>query len=141
MAFFALLLLLESCAEPPVSQESIGWAGHRFHEVRTLKELPTDVQVALGVGTSGLEGIADRKGKYNPTDVIDSSLPMRRFLVAGIDGDATLVALEHGGFGWRVEVILFDHADPKTTTVLFESPQTLRALVDHLTAGPAKIPD
>ena len=54
-----------------------------------------------------LDGIADRNGKYNPTDVVDVRLPMRRFVVVGLDGDATLVAIEHGGRGWSVEVVLF----------------------------------
>ena len=114
---FALLILLAACVKTPVTadkgQESVEWAGHIFHEVRNLKELPAGVQSALGVGKSGLDGIADHGGKYNPTDVILSDLPMRRFLFAGVDGDATLVAVEHGGEGWRLDVILFDHADQK----------------------------
>ena len=131
-AFLTLMILIESCAEPPLSQEGVEWAGHRFQEVRTIKELPANIQTVLGVGKSGLDGIADRKGKYNPTDVVDSTLPTRRFLVAGVDGDAAFVAIEHGGLGWGLDVILFDHADQKATTVLFESPQTLRALVERL---------
>lgn len=85
---FALLILLAACAKTPVTadkgQESVEWAGHIFHEVRNLKELPAGVQSALGVGKSGLDGIADHGGKYNPTDVILSDLPMRRFLFAGL---------------------------------------------------------
>ena len=79
-----------------------------------------------------MDGIADRNGKYNPTDVVDSSLPMRRFLVAGLDGDTTLVAIEHGGRGWRVEVALFKKTAVDRNWTLFKSPHTLRELVDRL---------
>jgi hypothetical protein len=114
------------------NQERIQWAGYALSEVRTLRELPSGVQAVLGVGTPGLDGIADRNGKYNPTDVVDSSLPMRRFLVAGLDGDTTLVAIEHGGRGWRVEVTLFKKTAFERNWILFKSPKTLRELVDQL---------
>ena len=132
--------LIESCAKAPTvaqkSQERIQWAGRALREVTTLRELPPGVQAALGVGTPGLDGIADRNGKYNPTDDMDSRLPMRRFLIAGLDGDSALVAIEHGGFVWSVEVALFSNASPKATAernwTLFEAPKTLRDLVDRL---------
>jgi hypothetical protein len=119
-----------------MSQERIEWAGHALREVRTLKDLPPGVQTVLDVGSPGLDGIADRNGKYNPTDVVDSRLPMRRFLIAGQDAEAALVAIEHGGLGWRVEVALFSYTDRKATVerrwTLFESPNTLRDLVNRL---------
>jgi hypothetical protein len=133
-------ILLASCTkastEAQKSQEKIQWAGHALREVRTLRELPPAVQAVLGVGTSGLEGIADRNGKYNPTDVVDSRLPMRRFVIAGLDADSALVAVEHGGFGWGVEVALFSNTSQNPTAeqkwTLFESPKTLHELVDRL---------
>ena len=131
-------ILGSSCAKPGTekSQERIQWAGHELREVRSLRQLPPPVQMALGVGISGLEGIADRNGKYNPTDVVDSRLPMRRFLIAGVDADSALVAIERGGFGWSVEVIFFSYSTKKLTVerkwTLFESPQTLGELVDRL---------
>jgi hypothetical protein len=72
------------------------------------------------------------KGKYNPTDVVDSSLPMRRFLVAGLDANATLVAIEHGGRGWRVEVTLFKNSTVERSWTLTKSPKSVRELVDQL---------
>jgi hypothetical protein len=128
--------LVELCAQTPTasakSRERIHWAGHALSEVRTLRELPPDVQAVLGVGTPGMDGIADRNEKYNPTDVVDPSLPMRRFLVAGLDGDTTLVAIEHGGRGWRVEVALFKKTAVERNWTLFKSPKILRELVDRL---------
>ena len=133
-------ILLASCTkaatEAARSQEKIQWAGHTLREVRTLRELPPAVQAVLGVGTPGLEGIADRNGEYNPTDVVASTLPMRRFLIAGLDTDSALVAVEHGGFGWRVEVALFSNTkqNPRAEQkwILSESPKTLHELVDRL---------
>jgi hypothetical protein len=77
-------------------------------------------------------GIADRNGKYNATDVVFFSHPMRRFLIAGLDGDTTLVAIEQGGRGWRVEVTLFNKTAVERNWTLFKSPKTLRELVDRL---------
>ena len=120
------------------NQERVLWAGYALSEVRTLRELPSGIQAALGVGTPGLDGIADRNGKYNPTDVVDSSLPMRRFLVAGVDANTTLVAIEHGGFGWRVEVTLFKNTAVERSWTLFKSPKGLRELVDQLALKPLR---
>jgi hypothetical protein len=61
---------------------------------------------------------------------------MRRFLVAGLDNDMALIAVEHGGRGWRVDVSLFSNIVRAPVVekawTLFEAPGTLRALVDHL---------
>jgi hypothetical protein len=133
-------VLLESCGQTPATpenrQETVEWAGHALREVSTLGALPPGLQAVLGVGNHGLDGIADRDGKYNPTDVVDSKLPMRRFLVAGLDHDAALIAIEHGGRGWRVDVSLYSNigrtATVERTWTLFDSPRTLHALVDDL---------
>lgn len=137
--------LVELCAQTPTpstkSEVRIQWAGHALSEVLTLRQLPPDLQAVLGVGTPGLHGIADRNGKYNPTDVVDSTLPMRRFVVAGMDGDTTLVAIEHGGLGWRVDVALFKKTSVERNWVLFKSPKDLRELVDLMpTAKDVRLP-
>jgi hypothetical protein len=108
MAFSTLIL--ESCTKTSAkagAQESVEWAGHRFQEVATLRALPSHLQAVLGVGRSGLDGIADRGEKYNATDVVDAKLPMRRFPIAGLGNGEALVAIEHGGRGWRLDVALF----------------------------------
>jgi hypothetical protein len=134
------LLTLISCAKPPAisekGEERVQWAGHNFREVTALHALPPGVQTVLGVGKPGLDGIADPGGKYNITDVVDSRLPTRRFLVAGVDKNVALVAVERGGIGWSVQVTLYSNTAQtpfvQQTWSLFESPGTLRALVDHL---------
>jgi len=114
----------------------VTWAGHSFREVTTLSALPSNLRTALGIGKSGLDGIADVGGRYNKTDVVDPSLPMRRFVVAGTDDNAALIAIERGGRGWSVEVALFSNITRTPvldqTWNLFESPHNLRTLVERL---------
>src|SRR5579872_1831801 len=102
-------MLFDSCSEKP--SETVEWSGHKLRGVRSLSGLPRNLQTTLDLGRAGLDGIADRDGKFNPTDVVDSRLPMRRFLVAGLDGDQALVAVERGGLGYGVEVTFFSHTD------------------------------
>jgi hypothetical protein len=94
------------------------------------------MQTALGVANPGLDGIADAGGKYNSTDVVDSRYPRRRFVVAGLDANTALIAVERGGIGWNVEVTLYSNAAVKPaaekTWTLFEVPCNLRDLVGHL---------
>lgn len=98
----------------------------------------------MGVETPSLDGIADAGGKYNITDVIDPALPMRRFLVAGLEDNAALIGIDRGGRGWGVEVTLFSNIiqTPKVDRkwILLEEPRTLRALVDLLAAQQRKPP-
>jgi hypothetical protein len=134
-----MALLFGAYTKAPAAEHGehdVKWAGHIFREVTSLSALPPSVQAALGVGRTGSDGIADRNGKYNPTDVVDSSLPMRRFLIAGLDQDTALVAVEHGGRGWRVEVFLFADTNNiptiKRRWIINKSIQSLPALVDNL---------
>jgi hypothetical protein len=107
-----------------------------LREVKSLRELPAGVQAALGVGKSALDGIADRGAQYNATDVVDSRLPMRRFLVGGLDNRTALVAVEHGGIGWGVIVYAFSISGQRAAIErkwkLSKSPQSLRALIPML---------
>jgi hypothetical protein len=114
--------------------EAIEWRGHLFREVRGLVDLPTPIQSRLRVGRAGLEGIADRDHPFNVTDVVDDRLPMRRLLAAGQDGDTWLVAVEVGGVGYSVEVLLFSALDstPKQRWALLARPRTLREAVQEL---------
>jgi len=104
-------MVFDSCSENPPA--TVEWSGHKLREVRSLSALPRNLQSTLDVGRSGLDGIADRDEKFNPTDVVDSRLPMRRFLVAGLEDDSALVAIERGGLGYGVEVSLFSHTKPR----------------------------
>jgi hypothetical protein len=131
-------LMRQTAAKSQTSEDRVAWAGHNFREVTALGGLPIGIRTLLGVGKPRLDGIADPGGKYNSTDVVDSRFPRRRFLVAGVSKDAALVAVECCGFSWNVEVALYSNTARKPsvrqTWTLFESPRTLRALVDHLRA-------
>lgn len=128
-----LLALSAACTsrEPSVVQ----WRGQSFREVRTIKSLPPAIQKALGVGRSGLEGIADRGGRFNKTDAVwgITTLPFRRFAVAGLSSETALVAMECGGIGYNVKILLLplvsDSVKPKEIWTVFEPPKSLRELI------------
>lgn len=67
-------------------------------EVRSLGKLPDAIRALLPRATRGLDGIADRGGQFNATDVIDESQPMRRFTPAAVGTTCAVIAVEHGGF-------------------------------------------
>jgi hypothetical protein len=156
LIFASLATLLASCAKGngnsvkgggmtagqghPISaapdRTAVTWAGHSLQEIRSLDALPPALQTILGTSKQGLDGIAEPNGKYNATDFVDGRLPMRRFLVAGLDQEMALVAVEHGGYAWRVEVTQYSlrsqtPAEEKSWTT-YASPQSLRELVATL---------
>src|SRR5262245_11562028 len=79
-------------------------------EVKSIKALPREVAVALDAERVGLFGIADYAQEFNRTDDVDSSLPMRRFAVAGVSQDCILIAIERGGRGYWIEVVMFERS-------------------------------
>ena len=83
----------------------------RLTEVRTIRALPIEVQAALGAAEVGLWGIAERDADFNRTDDVDANLPMRRFSVAGTSESCAVVAIERGGRGYWIEVLMFERAD------------------------------
>jgi hypothetical protein len=113
---------------------TVPWRGYALEEVRGLADLPKTIRSALGVDLPGTEGVADRGGRFNLTDVVFKDVPMRRLLAAGRQGDTWLVALERGGRAYSVEVFLFSgrEATPKEKWVLLERPKTLRDVVQQL---------
>ena len=135
----ALLLVVlagGACATGPVSKR-LEWQGHVLREVRSVTQIPAVLQSSLGVGRPGLEGVAERGQPFNSTDMVDERLPMRRFFVAGRDSDTWLVALEHGGRGYRVEVFLFEGpgSAPKQKWVLLNRPKTLGEVIRSIRLG------
>lgn len=105
-------------------------------EVRTLDGLPREVNALLGRGRSGPDGIADAGEPFNETDVVDSLLPARRFIVGGSSLSSILVAYEQGGRGYSVHAIGFvlersgwSHVGQCT---LSRNPYSLRGLIDLL---------
>ena len=55
-----------------------------LREVQTLAALPGSISSTLGWH----DGIADRGGRFNSTDVVDPALPMRRLVLEGATVDA-----------------------------------------------------
>src|SRR5437879_11483635 len=103
-------------------------------EVRTLAALPRAVNSALGRQKPGLEGIADVREKFNATDVVDSRLPMRRFVVGGASSTAALVAYEQGGRSHLFHAVAFSLGRSGWSEVgewtLSANPSTLRAVLE-----------
>ena len=116
---------------------AVQWRGYSLEEVRSLAELPATIKTALGVDLPGADGVADRGGRFHVTDVVLYNAPFRRFLAAGRQGDTWLVALEHGGRAYYVEVFLFtgSGSTPKEKWVL-DRPKTLSEVVEQLPKGP-----
>jgi hypothetical protein len=108
--FAAVVASLSSAA---VGQGYSDCGGLPLREARSLESLPTQVNSLLGRGRDGLEGIADRNGKFNVTDVVDDKLPMRRFVLAGFNDGCALVAVERGGRGHWFEVLAFERTNGK----------------------------
>jgi hypothetical protein len=131
-----MAVLVAACAaEPPIGTAE--WQGRVLREVRSLAQLPPPVHLSLGVAEPGLKGVADRGQPFNATDVVDTRLPRRRFIVAGYDDETWLVAIEHGGRGYHVEVFLFivQHPIPRQKWVLLgDRPNTLVEVVRQISA-------
>lgn len=93
-----------SAAEPACLRES-------FVEARTLSELPASVLSILGSGHLGTDGIADRDGMFNATDIVVPFLPTRRFVLAAVGERCVVIALEQGGVGHMFTVLLLKRAE------------------------------
>lgn len=78
-----------------------------WDEAQSLRELPAGIQALLGVGLGAAGGIADRGDRFNPSDVEGDNLPMRRFVLAILQGDTAIVAVEQGGRGYSVRTMEF----------------------------------
>jgi len=79
-----------SCCAFAIAQNAV-----QQREVRSLNELPPEVLAFLIQDPP--QGIADRGGKSNVTDVVDQTLPMRRFVLAVITPVRLVVEVERGG--------------------------------------------
>lgn len=99
------LIVLLSLLTTALAQDAAAWG-----EVRTLKQLPPEVRTFLI--DDGPKGIADRDGKFNPTDVVsDPSVPMRRFVIAALSPERLIVEVEHGGRAHYFQKLEFRSVD------------------------------
>jgi hypothetical protein len=84
------------CGEPAICAED-RCSEAALTEVRSLEALPSQLRQLFPSATSGADGIADRGGRFNVTDVIDHDWPMRRFVLAAVGTSCAVVAVEYGG--------------------------------------------
>src|SRR2546425_13315661 len=91
-----LVSLLSGFSLVATAQQHSACAGKPLTEAHSLEILPAQLNSLLGRDRSGLEGIADRNGKFNVTDVEDNKLAMRRFVLAGLSASCAIVAVERG---------------------------------------------
>ena len=109
----------------------VHWQGHALREVRSVAHVPPSIVSSLSADPGLMMGVAERGHAFNPTDVVNNSLPMCRFVTAGAGDTTWLVALEVGGRGRHVEVFLFVGDDPVLARrwTFSEQPRTLADVV------------
>ena len=102
--------------------------------VKSLDELPVDVQGFLGREQVGTRGIADIGGKFNRSDVVlDASVPMRRF-VSGIATPHCLrLIVEFGGVGYYQKQ--FEYVRIEQSWMQLKAPAWVRVRPNSPAAG------
>ena len=136
VAASVLASLLSGFSLVAVAQHQSACAGKPLTEAHSLEILPAQLNSLLGRDRSGLEGIADRNGKFNVTDVVDNKLPMRRFVLAGLSASCAIVAVERGGRAHTYEVVAFEHSNTQWRVAqrwsVNVAPRSLQELVAHV---------
>ena len=138
VCFVSILLIVRlASAKPAVSAESdIPIDTSRLIQVGSIEAFPKDVQRILGRQNPGTEGIANSWEKFNATDVVDSRLPMRRFITGGVGPGSALVAYERGGRGYSIHAAAFALQPSGWEKVaewrLSERTSSMRELIDLL---------
>jgi hypothetical protein len=89
---------------PPISHSNERCVGATLNEATSLAALPDGVRRLLASMGNGFDGIADKGGRFNATDVVDHNVPMRRFILAAVGATCAVVAIEHGGLAHNFEV-------------------------------------
>jgi hypothetical protein len=131
-----LASLLSSFSLVVAAQQHSVCAGRPLIEARSLEALPPQLNSLLGRDRGDLEGIADRNGKFNVTDVVDNKLPMRRFVLAGLSASCAIVAVERGGRAHTYEVVAFEQTNAKWRVAqrwsINAAPRSLQELGAHV---------
>jgi hypothetical protein len=126
---FASILTLVLSIIPAVTIAGNSCEQRTCREIRTLKELPNEVLSFVLNHPHGL--LADRGGAFNITDLIDPSLPMRRFVVAGMMRDRLAVEIERGGRSHYFQTLHFQRVD---NLWVYVSTEDFSEEVDNLSA-------
>lgn len=134
LAMFLVAFL--SSVPPTLATEKTKCSSITFSEAQSLVELPAEVGALLGADRLGSDGIANRGAGFNATDVIlDKQLPSRRFSMAAVSAGCILVAIEHGGRGYYVELWAFERSDDRWRGEQLQGisnvPRSMRELIDR----------
>ena len=104
------LFLLVVCSEARAFDKA-NCAASAYSEAYLLSDLPAEVRVSLQKDRFGLDELSDKGGDFNSTDV--GAGPHRRFALAAVSPTRILVAVEHGGRGYFVELWEFEQNNGK----------------------------
>ena len=96
-SFVVIILALSAVFGAPPTRAEDRCSGATVTEVRSLEALPIQLRRLFPSSTSGVDGIAERGGRFNATDVIVHDWPMRRFVMAAVGTSCAVVAVEYGG--------------------------------------------
>lgn len=109
-------------------------AGRAFVEAQSLSALPAPVARLLGRDRPGLEGIADKGAPFTVTDAVSTPLPAKRFVLAAVNQDCVIVALEVGGIAHYFSLHAFERTNQTWRDtdlgVIPKAPHTLKELLD-----------
>ena len=96
-SFVVIIFAFSAVFGAPVAFAEDRCSGAAITEVRSLDALPKQLRHLFPSSTTGVDGIADRRGRFNATDVIVHDWPMRRFVLAAVGTSCAVVAVEYGG--------------------------------------------
>jgi hypothetical protein len=103
--FVVTILAFSAVFVAPPTHAEDRCSGEAVTEVRSLAALPNQLRHMFPSSTSGVDGIADRGGRFNVTDVTNQNWPMRRFVLAAVGTSCAVVAVEYGGRAHGFELI------------------------------------
>jgi hypothetical protein len=133
IAIVGALLLFAFCQANAASQSDC--SGKSLVEVNSLHALPNEINTLLH--RDRYVEIASRGESFNAGDV--GGGPHRRFAIAGLNANCAIVAVERGGWGYSVEIFVFEHKDTGwqggRDGVMGKVPETLEDLVAHRANG------
>jgi hypothetical protein len=134
LAWLTGVILILLAASAIAADTELPFNARSLVEVRTLAALPRDITSMFGWHKTGVQGIADAKEKFNTTDLADSHLPQRRFIVGGASSATALVAYEDGGRSRTIHAAAFTLSNSGWDKVgewtLDENPVTLHGLLE-----------
>ena len=112
-AFVVTTLHLAYAADSNEAKPSANWWLVHYEPLESLKAVPASVLKELSLKIPDDPRLADRNEPFNATDVVDPTLPRRRFTFGGTSPQFVIVCYEHGGRGRHHHVTVFAMTDEK----------------------------